>query len=135
MKRINLPLSLVAILLVTVGCQSTAIVPGQYDDAAVYPNVTLSQDSLQKALGFQEPALSRTENDLMRVTVPVRARSNEMLNIEYRVIWLDRDGAPVRPEMIWTPLRLEPRQPQYVSAAASSPAATNYNIQFRWGRP
>ena len=118
------------------GCyQNTAVVPGRYDSARSYPNVTLAQDTLQEALGFQEPEVTRTRNDLMRVTVPVRARSDETLYVEYRVIWLDEEGQPIGPEMTWAPLRLSPRVPEYVSATSSSERAENYSFQFRWSRP
>lgn len=134
MKGKLLAAALAAMWIVT-GCASTDVVAGRYDTADHYPNVTLSERSLQDALGFQEPVISQTPSGLMRVTIPLRARSNDELHLEYRFVWLDDEGAPVQPEMNWRPLRLEPRQPQYVSASASSAAAENYNFQVRWGRP
>ena len=71
----------------------------------------------------------------VQVSVPVRARSNDELHVEYRVVWLDPNLQPIRPEGSWKALRLEPRQPYTVTETASSPAATNYNLQFRWSRP
>ncbi|MDH3584511.1 MAG: DUF1425 domain-containing protein [Phycisphaerae bacterium] len=106
-----------------------------YDDVRAYPNITLSEPSLQPALGFQEPVVTRTPGGLLQVHVPVRARSGEELYLEHKVVWLDDRGVPVPPASSWVPLRLEPRQPTHVRAAATSDAAVNYNLQFRWGRP
>lgn len=139
MKRIYSTLGLLAMMTAAVGvaggCESTAVVPGQYDEAAVYPNITLQEGDLQQRLGFQEPIISETETGMMKVTVPVRARSSETLHVEYQVTWLDSDGAPIRPQMNWEPLRLEPRQPRYVAASASSDEAENYSLHFRWSKP
>ena len=115
--------------------RDTSVVGAQYDEVARYPNITLSQPSLSDALGFQEPIVTRNANNIMQVSVPVRARSNDELHVEYRVVWLDPNLQPIRPEGSWKALRLEPRQPYTVTETASSPAATNYNLQFRWSRP
>ena len=126
----------VAAAMLFAGCKSdTSVVAGDYDDVARYPNVTLSQPSLRDALGFQEPIVTRNDNNLMQVTVPVRARSNDELHVEYRVVWMDANLQPLRPEMSWTPLRMEPRQPHNITVQATSPAAAKYNLQFRWSRP
>jgi uncharacterized protein YcfL len=118
------------------GCKAdTSPIGGQYDEVSRYPNITLSQGTLQEALGFQEPIVSRTADNFMHVSLPVRARSNEELLIEYRVIWLDASLQPLRPETAWVPLRLEPRQPYNITVQSTTPLATNYNLQFRWSRP
>ena len=119
-----------------VGCNTdTSVIGGKYDSARSYPNITLSQPALADALGFQEPSVTRTANNLMRVTLPVRALSNEDLHVEYKVNWFDGAGQPILPDTSWATLRLEPRQPAYVAVTSSSPDAINYNIQFRWARP
>ena len=130
-------LSLAAVAVVAVfgaACASTDVVPGQYDTAIVYPNITLQSPELQRSLGFQEPVVSETESGLMRVTVPVRSRRNQEIHLQYKVIWLDADGNPIRPEMNWRYRRMEPLQPAYLSASATSETAENYNMQIRWGR-
>lgn len=122
--------------LVIGGCKAdTSPIGAKYDEVGRYPNITLSQPSLQEALGFQEPIVTRTPENLMRVSVPVRARSDEELHVEYKPVWLDANLQPISPEMSWTPLRLEPRQPATITVQSTSPAAVNYNLQFRWSRP
>ena len=136
MKRLFAAMSLAAALAIAGGCKSdTSVVGAQYDEVARYPNVTLSQPSLSDALGFQEPIVTRNANNIMQVSIPVRARSNDELHVEYRVIWLDPNLQPLRPEMSWKPLRLEPRQPYTITETASTTSATNYNLQLRWSRP
>lgn len=118
------------------GCRSdTSPIGAQSDPHTTYPNITLSQPSLTEAVKFQTPVLSRTANNNMQVTVPVRAASNETLHVEYRVIWFDAGHRALSPEMSWTPLRLEPRQPQQLTVASSSADAVDYNLQMRWGKP
>jgi uncharacterized protein YcfL len=130
-------LTLCALLsLLSGGCHSdTSPIGAQSDPYTTYPNITLSQPSLTEAVKFQSPVLSRTANNNMQVTVPVRGASNETLHLEYRVIWFDAVHRPLSPEMSWTPIRLEPRQPQQLTAASSSSDAVDYNLQVRWGKP
>lgn len=122
-------------LSVAVGCADTGVVGGKYDEARAYPSITLSQPSLQDALGFQEATVTRTANNLLKVTQPVRAQSNDQLSIEYRAVWFDQSGQPIPPESSWKSVRLEPRQPAYITVMSSSPDAVRYNLQFRWARP
>ncbi|MBI1369584.1 MAG: DUF1425 domain-containing protein [Planctomycetes bacterium] len=125
-----------AMSMIVGGCNSdTSVIGGTYDEARAYPKITLSQDTLQPALGFQEPVVTRTSTNLMSVTVPVRARSNEDLNVEYRIIWFDANHQPIRPEGSWMTVRLEPRQPTSITVTSSSTDAVDYNLQFRWARP
>ncbi len=116
----------------TVGC--TDPIAGKGDPFIEYPGVTLSEDSLKEKLGFQKPIISRVDNNLMRVTLPVRARSTEELHVEYKVVWMDEAGIPLRPEGSWTPLTLEKRQPTAITVNATSSDATKFNIQWRWSR-
>ena len=132
----TLAAGLVACLAVPLaGCAATGPIPAQYDEARHYPNISLSQQSLSRALGFQDPIVTRTRNDLLHVTVPMRSRSNDTLHVDHRVIWLDKEGRPIPPEMSWAPLRLDPRQPHRLVATATSREAEDYNIQMRWSLP
>lgn len=136
--RYTTPYRLLAFMAIAAcsGCRSdTAPIPASNDEALSYPQITLSQRSLQGALGFQKPVVTQTGDNLMQVTVPVRARSNQELHVEYKVVWLDASGRPVPPDLSWRPLRLEPRQPHNIIVNATSPKATDYNMQFRWSRP
>lgn len=118
------------------GCApDTGVVGARVDQVSDYPNVTLSQPSLSQAVGFQPPSVAETESGLMRVSLPLRAKSNETLHVEHRVIWYDKGGHPIPPEMSWKPVRLEPRQPQNLSYTATSTEAADYSVQLRWGRP
>ncbi len=121
------------LMLLSIGC--TQPLGGRPDEAQVYPKITLSQTSLQNALGFNTPTVSRGAVDQMKVTQPIRAKSDDALFIEYKVIWYDASRTPVRPHMSWTAKRLEPRQPDFITVLATSSKAVDYNIQIRWGKP
>jgi uncharacterized protein YcfL len=116
------------------GC-NTAPVAGQPDEAQVYPNITLSQSSLQGKLGFNTPSITRTANNMMQVAQPIRARANEALFIEYRFVFLDAQKRPLQPLQSWTSKRLEPRQPDFITGSSTSTDAIDYSIQLRWGKP
>ncbi len=132
LNRIAVPAAALAVGLL-VGC--TQPIAGQPDEVQVYPKITLSEEPLKMVLGFKAPIVTRTASDLMQVTQPIRARSDEPLHLEYRFVWLDALDQPIRPPMSWKHKRLEPRQPEFIQANATSPDAVDYNIQVRWAKP
>ena len=120
---------------VLAGCRyDTRPISGGPDEVVNYPDISLSEDTLQHALGFQQPIVSRTSGNLLQVTLPVRGKSNEQLQVEYKVIWFDASGQPLRPDVGWVPLRLEPRQPTSITVNSTSSDAVRFNIQWRWTR-
>ena len=124
--------TLTAALLV--GCQAdTEPIAGSPDDAAFYPKVTLSNRSLQEALGVSAPIQAKTETGNVKVMLPVRARTSNASHIEYRIVWFDASGQAIRPQMEWKPKRLEQKQPEQLTFLATSADAVDYNIQIRWG--
>jgi uncharacterized protein YcfL len=133
MRRLSCCVALWGVSLA--GCADTGVIGAKTDEAATYPNLTLSQPSLSQAVRFHPPQVSRTAAGNLLVVVPLRAASNETLHLEYRAVWFDAQHRPIPPEMTWAPLRLEPRQPQQLSVNSSSSDAVDYNLQFRWGKP
>jgi uncharacterized protein YcfL len=107
---------------------------GINDKPGPFPNITLNQQSLQDALRFQTPIVSRTANNNMHVALPLRADSDDTLHIEYRAVWYDAAGREIPPAMSWAPMRLDPRQAAQISVVSTSDAAVDYNIQLRWGK-
>lgn len=132
-RNMVLVLGVVVAALVS-GC-STSPVSGLPDEQQVYPNITLSESSLRGKLGLNAPTVTRTANNMMQVTQPIRARANEALLIEYRFVFLDAQNRPLQPLQSWTSKRLEPRQPDYIAASSTSTDAIDYNIQIRWSKP
>jgi uncharacterized protein YcfL len=126
------PVVLIAAFIALVGC--TAPIAAKNDEVKAYPEITLSQRSLERQLGFQPPTVARVSNNLLQVTVPVRAKTDHEMNVEYKVVWFDIIGQVIKPETGWVPLRLEPRQPQTVTVQSTSEDAVRYNLQFRVGR-
>ena len=119
------------------GCQKPYTGPyeAQYDEYQPYPTVTLSQASLREAIRITEPRVERLSDGLLLVTLPLRSASDEPIHVEWRIEFLDKRGVPIEPRMNWRPLRLEPRQPESISAGSTSGDAENYNVQLRWGLP
>jgi uncharacterized protein YcfL len=125
----------IALVTVLAGCKAdTGPIGPISDEALTYPQLTLSDRSLQKKVGFQKPVVSQTGDGLLHVTVPLRARTDEPVLLEYKPVWLDKSGRPVPPELSWRHMRLEPRQPANIVVNATSKEATDFNIQFRPAR-
>ena len=120
--------------VVLVGCQ-TAPMGAMPDEVVDYPAITFSQASLQKTVAFQPPIVTRTQKDLMRVTLVMRSKASDPLHVECRMLWHDEAGQPIAPQMTWRPLALEPQQPQRITFTATSREAADYNAQFRWSLP
>lgn len=121
---------------VLAGCRvNTSVIEPRRDPVVAYPNVTLSQPSLARALAVNQPVVTETEVGLMRVSVPVRSRSREELYVEYRTVWLNEAGQPVGGPFTWRTVRISARQRAWLSARATTEEATNFNMQLRWSRP
>ena len=132
--RRSFALSLLAAIAVSIGCHAdTEPIPGSPDDTDVYPKVTLTERSLQDALGVGQPIETRSEAGNLVVTLPVRGRADNYVHIDYRIIWFDADGVSIRPEQSWNYKRLERKQPERLTFVATNPAAVDYNVQIRWG--
>lgn len=124
---------LAPVMLLAVGC--TGVIEGEPDAVNPYPKITLNDPQLQDGLAFNPATVTRTETGMLAVSQPIRATANEPLMIEYRFVWLDSLGAPIRPQTGWVFKRLEPRLPDTIAANSTSADAVDYQIHLRWARP
>ncbi len=133
---IPIPRSLLAVAalgLALAGCHDP--ITAKPDVVDQYPHVTFSKKSLAKAVRLNPPTVTQTDTGNLAVSQPIRSIAGEGLDIEYKFVWLDKLGRGVRPEMTWRYKRLEPNQPDMLTASASSDEATDYQIQLRWSLP
>lgn len=131
-KSLTPALGLSLVMALLLGCKTdTGPLGAQPDEVLEYPNVTITDPILQHKLAFLPHRQDRIENDLLRISLPIRALSNKAIRIHYRVMWLDKDSVPIKPQMSWKHKRLEPRQPEYIVVNSTSEEAVDFKIQIR----
>ena len=125
-------LTLAVLMLASLGCSSTkppreAVSEPQIEDA--YPQVTIEGKlKIAKHRPIVVPAEGRTP---MHVTVPVRLRSNDRAEVQYRFAFLDDRGAPTGPPMDWRWKVLPPRTVVYLEGGALDHKAVDWRLEIR----
>ena len=99
-----------------------------------YPQITV-QDGLQPWIGINTPVVDRS-GDVMKVNVPIRLLSDagQYSHVQYRFIFLDKSGVPLRTQTDWRYTTLEPRIQQIVSANALDTTAADWRMEIRPAR-
>jgi len=99
-----------------------------------YPNVTLSPD-LQGWLVANPSTVTR--EGVLKVSTPVRlisAQSGQFSRVQYRYIFLDKNGVPLRAQPDWKYIKLEPRQQVFLTSNALDAAAQDWRLEIRTNR-
>lgn len=141
MYRFNLspiPAALALILAAAAllaGCQTSGPIGGEQDEVARDPNVTFASKSLAKAVELKSATVNRIEGGLLAVTQPIRAETDDALDIEYRFIWLDPSGRTVKPMMTWRTARLESYVLEFLEGNSVSQEAADWLLEVRWAKP
>jgi uncharacterized protein YcfL len=73
------------------------------------------------------------EGGVLKVTTPIRLTSNpgQWAKVQYRYIFLDSRGLPVRSQPEWQPITLEPHQQVFLSANSLDTNATDWRLEIR----
>jgi hypothetical protein len=99
-----------------------------------YPQITVSGE----LAGFIETAAPVVEkSDVLKVTVPVRLRSDPgySSNIQYRFLFLNANGAPARGgDMSWRFMNLPPRDQRFLAGNSMDSDATDWRCEIRLAR-
>lgn len=121
---------------VLAGCDTTKA-PGEAQAdpllRAMYPKVA-ALEGLEDYLVFSEPSVELGSGRPLSVSVPIRARTDEQLNIQYRFEFFDRDGRPVQPAMDWRYLLLPGRAQRFLQGAALDTSAVDWRLEVRPAR-
>lgn len=126
---------LVLLMVAAAGCQSTAP-PGAGPDpvsAAAYPPV-IAQRGLGKFLVAAKPVVTRSDSGAMTVTVPVRIQRSRDVDAQYRFLFFDDAGRPLRPQMDWQYKTLPGRTQVFLEGTALDPAALDWRLEIRPAR-
>jgi uncharacterized protein YcfL len=127
-----LPAMLLALI---VGCQSVpAPVPGRADPY-LPEQVNLTEKALRVRTAFLQPNLNRdAETDILYVSVPARATTDQQLYVEYRTIFLDDRGMEINPGASWVSKTLAPNVWTTLTANSTTPRAMDFRMDIRFGR-
>lgn len=102
---------------------------------ANYPRVVVEKP-LADWLVVSEPVV-KSDSGPLSVTVPIRMTSShpdEFARAQYRFIFLDSSGVPLRSQADWTYQRFEPRNQVFLKGNALDAAATDWRCEIRSAR-
>ncbi len=132
-------LAAVASLVALAGCAADqhrrAPAPAVIDPvhASEYPQIIVHEE-LRNWIAAQRPVVTR--GDVMRVMVPVRLLSNQGQNafVQYRFVFTDERGTPLRTQSDWKFINLEPRIPVELTGTALDSTAAEWRLEIRPAR-
>ena len=133
MIRLIAPLTLTALLLT--GCNDPVKAPygGVGDPLPQYPPIT-TDGAMSNYLLFSQPVVSR-DSGVLKVTTPARLRSDGLESeVQYRYIFLDASGQPLRAQPDWRQVRMPARQQVFFEANALDASATDWRLEVRAAR-
>jgi hypothetical protein len=121
--------------LTLAGCANTnpnAPVYGHEDPYAAR-QIHFASVELQNDTAVSKPIVSRDPFNILIVTVPIRSVIDQNLHVDYRVTFFDQTGAPIE-ETSWFTTVLTGNTPSNVTVKATSPAAANFQVDFRYAQ-
>lgn len=135
MIRLLAPLALATLLLT--GCNDPVKAPyggvGDPLPANQYPQIT-TDGAMSNYLLFSPSTVSR-DSGVLKVTTPARLRSDGLeSNIQYRYIFLDAAGQPLRVQPDWRYMRMPARQQVFFEGNALDASATDWRLEVRAAR-
>jgi len=93
---------------------------------------------LARWLVMSEPVVQNAPNGgPLSVTVPIRLMSsmpNQYARIQYRFIFLDSSGSPLRGQSDWRFVRLEPQNQVFLTGNAIDTNAADWRCEIQSGR-
>ena len=133
MKAMMMGLMCAGVMMLA-GCDTTKAPGAAGPDplpATAYPKVA-ALEGLGDYLYSGKPVVDHGDGDApLEVTVPLRLASDKAVRAQYRFIFFDEKGEPLRPRMNWRYQGLQPRAETFVSASATDPAAVDWRLEVR----
>lgn len=96
-----------------------------------YPKITTTGD-LENWIVAGHPNVAK--EGVLKVSVPVRLNDRAHRggsNVQYRFIFLDDAGNPVRAQPDWMPVRLEPQQQVFMTGNSLDSNASDWRLEIR----
>ena len=129
--RLMLAMMLVGVVGVGSGCsmQPRSASTDTEANQDLYPQVVVI-DPLK--VSKHQPIVTESDGVTpMRVTVPVRLKSNKSQEVQYRFVFLDRKGRPVGPAMDWRWKVMPARALIYMEGEALDTDAVDWRLEIR----
>jgi uncharacterized protein DUF1425 len=119
-------------LLVAAGCNNQLRPPVEpHADPYGGRQVYVDSYQLQRDIAVGTPIRSRDQAGLLHVVVPVRSVIDKQLHVQYRARFYDRNHTQIN-EIGWTDKTLTANTPDQVDANSTSPAAEDFQVDFRY---
>jgi uncharacterized protein YcfL len=124
----------VAVVSGVVGCAPTPTGPftpgGDPIPLAQYPKIT-APGELAGYLVVSDTTVEK--GAVMKVTTPVRlmTKPGQWAKVQYRYIFLDVRGLPVREQPEWKPVTMEPQQQVFMSQNSLDSDAVDWRLEIR----
>src|SRR4051794_1692097 len=96
--------------------------------------IHMADEDLRAHMTVGRPIADRDPAGMLRVTIPVRSASSYNLYVDYRTTFFDRDGAPLGQPSGWMNKRLEANVPDNIMITSTTPAAADFQVDFRYAR-
>lgn len=126
-------------LSVLAGCQQDTVKApygGKADPlpAAQYPKITV-EGALQPYIAFDAPKVSQ-DSGVLKVVTGARLQSDKGVesNVQYRYIFLDAGGLPMRAQPDWRYVRMPSRQQVFFEGNALDAGASDWRLEVRMAR-
>ena len=134
--KLSAPLALFAAVFIA-GCQDPVMAPqaGQPDllPLQAYPTIAVTSGP-HKWLAFGPPNIQAGPEQPMSIVTPVRVLDEGAINTQYRYLFFDQTGRPIKPEMEWRYKRLPARVQAFLEGAALDTNAFDWRLEVRTAR-
>ncbi|MBS0195964.1 MAG: DUF1425 domain-containing protein [Planctomycetes bacterium] len=139
--RTLIALAVLSPLVMLAACQSSDPVKAPFTPGPDllptenYPKVVIELP-LQQWVVASAPVVS-TETGPMSVSVPIRLTSDlpsQFARTQYRFIFLDASGVPLRAQTDWKYMRLEPRNQVFLKGTSLDTTAKDWRCEIRSAR-
>jgi Protein of unknown function (DUF1425) len=93
------------------------------------------REDLRRSTVIDRPVQQRDDADLLVITVPIRATSDQILHVQYRVSFLDSNGVPLPGYPTgWFRKSLEPGAWSPIKFNSTTPKAEQWQMELRYAR-
>lgn len=98
------------------------------------PTISVLSPELREWIRFQRPIIVHEEGQPYSVEVPARNVTYNAYNIEYRILFFDKNDKQLGPEMSWKFVAMNPKEVVRLTGNELGREAQSYRLQIRWSR-
>lgn len=113
----------------TSGCETLPAPAVGADPYSIYPRVTAT-GGMNRILKVREAGVSIRNDDLLRVSIPVRNVASETKLVQYRFFFFNEDGTVHNTDPSWRRTRIAPGVEVFMTANSIT-AAENFRLEIR----